>query len=123
MDDIRSIVNAIPGTATRTVSGFRALYAGKLLAASWMQELAVDGAKTVAIRNETRALLMTAQLTINGLGALGGAAFVIVAANADFRKGDIISVVYTVNTAGTIGPGEASTTMHTRIGTSGELFS
>ena len=121
MDDIRTIVNDLDTTATRTVSGFRALYPCKLLAASWMQELAVDGAKTVKVRNETRALDITQALTINGLGALGGAALVVIGANADIRRGDIISIVYTVTTAGTVAPGEAAMTLHTRIGPSGEI--
>ena len=122
MDDIRTIVNDLDTTATRTVSAFRALYPCKLLAATWMQELAVDGAKTVKIRNETRTLDLTQQLTINGLGALGSAVFTVIPANADIRKGDVISIVYTVTTAGTVAPGESAVNMHTRIGPSGEII-
>jgi len=102
----------LPGTATRTVPLLRAIRPGRLVSASWRQETAVDGAKTVAIRNGTRGVLMTAQLTINGLGALGGANFVVnTDGSADYTIGDAIDLVYTVNTAGAVGAGCAAVAM------------
>jgi hypothetical protein len=105
---IRNFNNDLDGTATRTVPLFRATKPGRLTKASWSQELAVDGAKTVKIRNETRAADMTAALTINGLGALGSGVIVVnTDGSADIREGDLISCVYTVTTAGTVAAAES----------------
>lgn len=114
----------LDGTADRTVVLFRAPFPGRLLAATWGQELAVDGAKVISLRNATRNVAMTAALTINGLGALGGAAFVLTATNRDreFSKGDIITAFYDVTTAGTVAAGEAAICAIVQYGQSGELM-
>lgn len=93
----------IGGTATRTVPLFRATHRLRIMAAAWMHENAVDGTKTVTIRNLTKGQDLTGALTINGLGALGSAAFVPNIRIID--AGDRIGLVYTVTVAGTVAPG------------------
>lgn len=79
-----------------------------LRAADWSCFGAVDGAKTAIIRNATQNINLTALLTINGLAALARTPFVMASTNALIKKGDVITVTYTVGTAGTVGPGETS---------------
>jgi hypothetical protein len=102
----------IAGTATRTVPLLRAIRPGRLVGASIRVETAPDGTKTVKIRNNTRGVDMTAALTVSGLAALAGAAFVVnTDGSADYTIGDSIDLVYTVTVAGTVGLGCAAVAM------------
>ena len=118
---ISAFVDVIPsnltltGTATRTVTMFKATQRMILRKATWSQELAVDGTKTITVQNNTTTVNMTTALTINGLGALGSANFVLNNAinggsdsNMVVKTGDVIVCVYTVTVAGSVAPSECS---------------
>jgi len=81
---------------------------GYLRAADWSCFGATDGVKTALIRNATQNIALSAALTINGLAALARTPFVLAVTNALIKKGDVITVTYTVSTAGTVAPGETS---------------
>jgi len=95
------------GTTTVTKPLMRALRSGRLLWATYAQELATAGASVTAqLRNATQAVMMSAALDINGKGALYGTEFAVnTDSSADFLKGDLLVVVLTFGT-GTLGPGE-----------------
>lgn len=95
------------GTTTTTKPLQRAARAGRLVKATYAQELATAGATVTAqLRNATRAVNMSAALDVNGKGALYGADFVVnTDGSADFAAGDLLVVVLTFGT-GTLGPGE-----------------
>jgi len=100
----------ITTTVTQTLPLLVAETDGDILSADWCPQNAVDGAKTVKIRNQTQGVDYTALLTINGLAALSRTPFVMVNHPA-LKKGDVLVAVYTVNTAGSVAPGEASVSM------------
>lgn len=109
---IRDISVDLPGTATRTVPAFRAIRPGRLIAASYAQELDADGTKNIKIRNATRAVDMTAALDVAALAALAGAAMVVnTDGSADYTIGDLIVFVYTVTVAGASGAGAVTVGM------------
>jgi hypothetical protein len=100
---------SIAGTATLApIPIFVAEQDGFLRAADWSCFGATDGAKTAILRNATQNINLTALLTINGLAALARTPFVMATTNALIKKGDVITVTYTVGTAGTVAPGETS---------------
>lgn len=105
---INDIELSLPGTATLTVPLFVADRSGYLSAADWSCQGAVDGAKTATIKNNTQNVNLSAALTINGLSALARTPFVMASTNKGFNKNDVIVLIYTVNTAGSVGPGEAT---------------
>jgi len=105
---IRNFNVDLDTTATRTVPLFRATKPGRLTKGSFSQELDTDGDKVLKIRNATRAVDMTANLDIDALAALAGAALVVnTDGSADFAEGDLIVAVYTVATAGSVAAGES----------------
>lgn len=107
----------ITGTATRTVPLWRATRSGKLVRASYAQELDTDGDKTLTLRNATKAVNMSSALDIDALAVLGHGEIVVNAdTSADFDVGDLIVAVYTVNTAGTVAPGEAAIALDVNYG-------
>ncbi len=118
----------IPGTATRTIPLLKVPPVGfgekmTIEAATFVQELATDGAKLIKIRNRTKARDLTADLTINGLGAQAAASFVLSTTklNRDVEPGDQLEAVYTVNTAGTVAPGDCTCYLRFRTGFTGEI--
>lgn len=101
----------LDGTTTRDFPLTRMVFKGKLRAASWVQELDVDGDKTVKVRNLTDGVDLTANLDIDALAADAGADFVLATSGLVVPAGKLVGVVYTVTTAGTVAPGECGITL------------
>lgn len=104
---VRNFNLNIPATATRTVPLMRATKPGRLVKASFFQELDADGTKTVQVRNATRGVNMSAALDVAALAAQAGAAIVCNSdGSADFNENDLLVLVYTVTVAGAVAPGD-----------------
>lgn len=103
--------------ATITKPIMRVSRSGRLVAATYAQELNTAGATaTVKIRNLTRAVDMSAALDVNGKGALYGTDFVVnTDGSADCAKGDLLGVVFTFGT-GSAGPGEFTVLLDVQYG-------
>jgi hypothetical protein len=97
----------LDGSSTRTVPLLVAQTDLTLRAATFAQELDTDGDKTCHLRNVTQGLNLTDTLDVDALGALGQAAFANIVATP-IKKGDLLALVYTVTTAGTVHPGEVA---------------
>lgn len=108
---IREITLSLTGTSTKTVPLWVAQRGGTLRSGDWAAEGATDGAKTVTIKNATQNVNLTAALTINGVAALARASFALASTNVAINPGDVIVAVYTVNTAGSVAPGESAVTL------------
>lgn len=121
MRSIRSVPLNVPGNATTTFPLFRATRPGKLKAASWTHSGAVDGTKTVKVRNLTTGVDLTAALEIDGIAALGSSELALAATNVAWSKGDVIGLVYTVAVAGAVAPGQSGLEIETQHGVSGEI--
>lgn len=108
---------SLPGVATITVPLCVAETDGDVLSADWSCQGAVDGTKTIQLKNQTQNANITAALTINGLAALARTPFVMVN-HPPHKKGDVLVAIYTATVAGSVGPGEAtvSATMAEPIG-------
>jgi len=98
----------ITGVATTTFNILRATQKCRFRAASYLQANDTDGTKTIKLRNETKAVDLTAALDVAALGANAGAAFVRTTVLGDriIAVGDRISLVFTETVAGTVDPGE-----------------
>lgn len=106
----------IPGVASRNPPLFKALRDGIIRRATWVQEGAVDGSKTLAIYGGTVAAerVLVSFGEIAGLGALGGKEGAVQPISplpgvlqryAHIQAGEAIILRYLVNTAGVVGPG------------------
>lgn len=115
----------IPATATRTIPLFQVPLSGEKMtieAATFVQELDSDGDKTAKIRNRTKARDLTANLDIDALAAQSAAPFVLgTGVNKDVNPGDQLELVYTVNTAGAVAPGDVGVYLRFRTGFSAEI--
>lgn len=102
----------IVATATDNFPLIRAPQKMKLISASLFVSTDADGDKTAKIRNLTRSVDLTANLDVDAIAADSGAAFVPVTVAGDLvaNAGDLIALVYTVTTAGTVQPGISSIT-------------
>lgn len=107
----------LAATTTRTVPLMRAPRAGRLVKATVIQELDADGDKVLSIRNATRNVAMTALADLDALAALGSVAMVPnTDGSADFAEGDNLTALYTVNTAGSVAPGETTVVLDVQYG-------
>jgi hypothetical protein len=98
----------IDGTATRTFPLFRAPYSLRIRSADFLQEADADGDKTVKLRDETAAADLSAALDIDALGALAGGTIVLSDSDTRIAAGNVVSLVYTVVTAGVQAPDECT---------------
>jgi len=101
----------LDGSTTRTVAIFAAPFAGAICDAAYTQEKDADGDKTVKLRNLTKGVDITQELDVDALGANGSSTFTIIRAAAEFEELDVVGLVYTVNTAGTVNPEQISISM------------
>lgn len=102
----------IVATATDNFPLFRAPQKMKLLSANLMVSTDADGDKTAKFRNLTRSVDLTSNLDVDAIAADSAANFVLVTVTGDLiaNAGDLIAVVYTVTTAGSVQPGISSFT-------------
>jgi hypothetical protein len=101
-------VVSLPGVATITVPVFVAEQDTYIIAADWAHQGAVDGTKTVQLKDNTGNFNITAALTINGVAALTKTPFVMASTNAPIKKGDVVVCIYTCTVAGAVGAGEST---------------
>lgn len=100
-------------TSTRTAAAFVVPRDMEVITAKLVQDDSPDGAKTLKVRNLTQSEDVTSAEDSDALSADTAASLTV--NNGDVSEDDVLALVYTVNTAGTTGPGAVTVALEVQL--------